>query len=168
MKKKLDFLTKAKLIYSGELFLFALVFGVIALLEFLQVIKISENHKVFFNWITLFGGTWIIADFFWALFSPKRRKKVAFIDKMLHLPAGLYLVIFDLFCLITKPQNHLVYQYGIPIVLSYLCTCYGFEAVYHYFHIIPGLIEIEEDNKIEQEAAVLDNVIIEEEKREKL
>ena len=61
MKKKLDFLTKAKLIYSGELLIFAIAFLIIAILEFTQVIKINETHHTFFNWLTLFGGTWLIA-----------------------------------------------------------------------------------------------------------
>lgn len=151
MKKKLDFLTKAKLIYSGELLIFAIVFFVIALLEFLQVIKISNGHRQFFNWVTLFGGTWLIVDFFWATFSKKRRKKIAYIDKVLHLPLGLYLVTFDLFCLITQPTNHLVYQYGIPTALSYISVAYAFEAIYHYFHIIPAVLEMAKEE--EEEAA---------------
>lgn len=157
MKKKLDFLTKAKLIYSGELLIFAIVFFVIALLEFLQVININVGHRQFFNWVTLFGGTWLIVDFFWAAFSIKRRKKIAFLDKLLHLPLGIYLVTFDLFCLITQPTNHLVYQYGIPTALMYISVAYAFEAIYHYFHAIPAVLEMaredeeEADKKISEE-----------------
>jgi len=162
VKKKLDFLTKAKLIYSGELLLFAIIFGVVAILEFLQVIKISERHHLIFNWITLFGGTWLIVDFFWALLSKKRRPKIAFIDKILHLPAGIYLVVFDLYCLIAKPQNPLVYQYGIPTVLTYLCLCYVFEAIYHYFYPIPSIIDIGKEE--EQKNLVLEKEMVEGEK----
>ena len=133
MKKKLDTLTKAKLIYSGELLLFAIAFLVLAILEFTQVIKISDRHHMIFNWVTIFGGSWLIADFLWALLSKKRRKRVALLDKIIHLPLAVYLISFDLFCLITKPTNQLVFQYGIPSAISYLFVCYTFEGIYHFF-----------------------------------
>lgn len=151
MKKKLDFLTKAKLIYSGELLIFAIAFLVIAILTFTQVMKISEGHSLFFNWLTLFGGTWVITDFFWTLFSKKRQKKNAMLDKVLHLPLGIYLVSFDLYCLIARPTNQLVFQYGIPIAISYVCICYAFEAFYHYFKPIPAVLEMAKEE--EEEAA---------------
>ena len=159
MKKKMDLLTKAKLIYSGELLLFAIAFFVIALLEFIQVIKISDRHHMIFNWVTIFGGTWLIVDFFWALFDKKRRKRVALIDKIIHLPVGIYLISFDLFCLISKPTNRLVYQYGIPAAICYLFICYTFEAIYHFFYPVPGLVDIKEDNKqvIEGQAEIGDD-----------
>ena len=97
MKKKMDTMTKAKLIYSGELFVFAIAFLVVAILEFTQVIKISERHHIIFNWVTLFGGSWLIADFIWALADKKRQKRIAMIDKIIHLPLGIYLIAFDLF-----------------------------------------------------------------------
>lgn len=159
MKKKMDFMTKAKLIYSGELAVFALAFLIIAILEFTQVIKISERHRTIFNWITIFGGTWLFVDFFWAMFSKKRRKKIAIIDKIIVLPLGCYLIAFDLFCLITKPTDPMIYQYGIPCVLSYLCLVYTFEAIYHFKYPIPGLLDIEEKaNQVvdEQEVNIVD------------
>lgn len=160
MKKKMDLMTKAKLIYSGELAVFALVFLVLAILEFTQVIKISERHHTIFNWVTIFGGSWLIADFVWALLDKKRQKRIAMIDKIIHMPLGFYLISFDLFCLITKPSNQLVYQYGIPCALSYLFVCYTFEAIFHFKYPIPGLLEIEkEENQVvsEQEAVILED-----------
>ena len=149
MKKKMDAVTKMKLIYSGELFIFSIAFLVIAILEFTKVIKISERHHLIFNWLTIFGGTWLISDFFWAFFSKKRRKRVAIIDKIIHLPLGIYLISFDLYCLIAQPSNPDVYQYGIPCALSYLCLSYMFEAIYHFYHPIPGLFDDLEDKKPE-------------------
>ena len=95
MKKKMSAETKAKLFYSGELVLFAIAFLVIAILEFCQVIKISNRHHTIFNWVTIFGGSWLIADFIWALVDKKRRKRIALIDKIIHLPLGIYLISFD-------------------------------------------------------------------------
>ena len=40
-------------------------------------------------------------------------------------------------------------------MLFYLCSCYIFESVYHFFKPIPGLLEIEEAEKAEQEAKVV-------------
>ena len=158
MKKKMDFATKAKLIYSGELLIFAVVFLVIAILKFTNVIKFNSTRALIFNWITLFGGTWLIADLIWAIFDKKRQKRIAIIDKIIHAPAGIYLISFDLFCVITKPENEMVYQIGIPIVLSYLCLCYIFEAFYHYKHPIPGLLDDEEDpnNEVKEESSSIE------------
>ena len=156
MKKKMDDFTKAKLIYSGELLFFGIAFLVVAILKMVNIIPSNEKLHVVFNWITLFGGSWIIADFIWALVDKKRRKRIALLDKILHLPIGIYLVSFDLFCLISQTKDPVVFQFGIPSALAYLCLCYIFEAFYHYKHPVPGLFdaikeeEMKEDSSIEE------------------
>ena len=140
MKKPLDAEKKAILFYSGELLLISIVALVIAILEWTQLIKISERHRLIFNWVTIFGGTWLIIDFLWAIFSKKRQKRVALIDKIIHLPLGIYLVSFDTYSFIKNPDISL-FQIGIPIALTYLSVCYMFESIYHYFKPIPGLID---------------------------
>lgn len=160
MKKKMDMLTKAKLIYGGELLLFAIAFFVIAILKLTGVLGSNTVRAAIFNWVTLFGGTWLLVDLFWALFDKKRQKRIALLDKIIHAPAGAYLVAFDLFCLINKPSDPKVYQYGVPIALGYLGLCYTFEAIYHFFYPIPGLVDIKEennDNIIEGQIEVVDN-----------
>ena len=154
MKKKLDALTKAKLIYSGELIIIAIVFLVVAILKFTNVIPYNATRHLVLNWITLFGGTWVIVDFVWALLSKKRRPRISLLDKALHLPVGIYLVTFDLFCIITRPDNPMIYRCGFPIAISYLCLCYIFEGIYHFYHPIPGILEAvvevdDEEEKIE-------------------
>ena len=146
MKNKMDFATKAKLIYSGELLIIALVFITVAVLKLTDVFKYNEVRATIFNWITVFGGSWIIADLIWALVDKKRQKRICLIDKFLHVPAGIYLVSFDLYCLIAHPGERF-YQIGIPVVLLYLAACYIFESIYHFKYPIPGLIEEEEENK---------------------
>ena len=144
----MDFATKAKLIYSGELAIFAIVFLVFAILKFAGVMGVSETRLKVFNWITIFGGSWIIADFIWAIFDKKRQKRIALIDKCIHLPAGLYLVTFDLYCLIAKPAiDSPICKFGVPIVLAYLCLCYTFEAIYHFKYPVPGIIDVVEQEK---------------------
>ena len=147
MKKKMDFATKAKLIYSGELLIFAIAFIVIAILKLTNVFKYNEVRATVFNWITIFGGAWVIADMIWALVDKKRQKRICIIDKIIHAPAGIYFITFDLYCLIAHPGERF-YQIGIPVVLFYLASCYIFESIYHYKRPIPGLLdELEEEKK---------------------
>lgn len=161
MKKKMDLMTKAKLIYSIELGVFAVIFLVFAILKFTGVMGVDKTRLTVFNWITLFGGSWITADFFWAMLDKKRQKRVALIDKCIHLPAGLYLISFDLYCLITQPSiDSPICRFGVPIVLTYLCLCYAFEAIYHFKYPVPGLLDIEkQENQVvsEQDAEIIDN-----------
>ena len=148
MKKKMDTLTKAKLIYSIELGVFAVVFLVFAILKFTGLMGVEKNRLTVFNWITLFGGSWLVADFLWALLDKKRQKRIALIDKCIHLPAGLYLIAFDLYCLIAKPAiESPICRYAVPIVLTYLGICYAFEAIYHFKYPVPGIIDAVEEEK---------------------
>ena len=154
MKKKLDAITKVKLFYSGELIIIAIIFIVVAVLKFTAVIPYNATRHAIFNWVTLFGGLWTITDFIWALLSKKRRQKVSMLDKALLLPAGIYLIAFDLFCLISKPEDPMIYRCGFPIAISYLCLCYIFEGIYHFYYPIPGLLaaveEVDEEEKVEE------------------
>ena len=150
----MDFETKAKVIYSVELGVFAVIFFVIASLKIFNVLPFNSLRATIFNWITIFGGTWLVIDLLWALFDKKRQKRIALIDKIIHVPAGLYLIAFDLFCLISKPEDTRVYQYGIPIVLFYLGLCYTFEAIYHFKYPVPAIYEAVEQEKAEQAKAL--------------
>ena len=150
MKKKMDFATKAKLIYSGELILFAIVFITLAILKVTGVIGYHDIRAKIFNWVTIFGGSWIIADLIWAIVDKKRQKRIAIIDKIIHAPIGIYLISFDIYCFINQP-GETVYRYGIPIALGYLGLCYIFEGLYHFKYPIPGLIEDEEESKQQED-----------------
>lgn len=155
MKNQMSMTTKVKLIYLIELAAFAIVFLVIGILEIVGVIHIREIVLTIFNWITIFGGTWMIIDFIWTMTSKKRQKKNSRLDKALLLPLGLYLITFDLICLIgqiDKVEQYDVYKYGVASALLYIALIYSFEAVYHWFHPIPGLMEgIEAAEKLEKD-----------------
>lgn len=173
MKKKMDALTKAKLIYSGELMIFAIVFLVLGILKFVGVMGSNATRLNVFNWITLFGGTWIMIDFIWALLDKKRQKRISLVDKFLHLPAGIYLVTFDLYCLIAKPGiDSTICKYGVPIVFCYLALSYAFEAIYHFKYPVPGLlnaiVEVDDDKVVsEQEATIVEEENKEQEEEDK-
>ena len=95
MKKKMSDFDKTKLIYSGELLLFAVVFLVLGILILTHVIKLSKNYRYIFTFLTLAGSLFIISDFVWLLCSKKRQKKNSIVDKALVLPVGVALLIID-------------------------------------------------------------------------
>ena len=148
--KKMDPHKKMKLIYSGELLLFAVIFLVVAILKLTGVMKYNETRRIIFNWITIFGGLWGITDFVWGLASKKRRQRICLLDKVLLLPLVLFIETFDFISLIAKPENESFYVINIGAAFIYNTVIYLFQAIYHYFYPIPGLIDaVTEDDKKE-------------------
>ncbi|MCR4562629.1 MAG: hypothetical protein K5694_05455 [Bacilli bacterium] len=147
---------KAKLIYSGELLAFSILFIVLGILVAAGVIYPSQRWRWIFSIVTLVGATWIFTDFFWTLFSEKKRAKSSMIDKILPLPAAAYLLFFDIFSLANGIPNagddavELInfFRFSAAGVFFYIAIIYAFEAIYHYKHPIPGLLE--EDDKKEE------------------
>ncbi len=162
-KEKMSIEKKTKLIYSGELLIFAILFLVIATLEILGVIGKKEIMMIIFNWVTIFGGTWMLVDFFWVLFSKKRRKKNSLLDKAMLIPAGIYLIVFDSLCFaqlsfITMEFRRLM----MGILFYYLGACYLFQGIYHYFFPVPAIVAAIEETyqameEEERQAALLNN-----------
>ena len=122
--KKLDKETKYKLVYSGELALFAVVFLVFAILKFTRVMGYNETRRIIFNYVTLVGSAWGITDFVWAVCSKKRRAKVSLLDKALVLPLVIFIITFDLISLIAKPVDENFYIYMIGGAFSYITVIY--------------------------------------------
>ena len=153
MKQKIDEFTKAKLIYTIEISIFALAFLIVAILQLVRVIKFGETHLRVINWITIFGASIDILDFIWFLNSPVRRKKNSMLDKCLLVPLMIYILVFDIICFINQenPQLDLA-QIMIPIALLYVSAVYTFEAVYHWYKPVPMLFDaIEEEKENPQE-----------------
>lgn len=141
---------KIKLIYSGELLLFTVVFIVLGILELLAVIKLNERFQLIFKIVTLVGATWLVVDFVWVMVSPKRKAKNAIMDKAMMLPLAVYLYVFDILGFVLQP-GYGYYQIGVPIVFFYIACAYAFQGVYHYYHPTPMVLEmIEEANKPEE------------------
>ena len=161
MKKKMDPFTKMKLFYSGELILIAIVFLVMAILDLTYVLHLKDTVITIFNWITLFGGLWLIIDFFWTLLSPKKRAKNCLLDKIISLPAGIYLITFDLIALIgniDKTIHYDFYRLGISIAFLYIAANYTFQGIYHWFHPVPMLLaEFAAEEEKEKAEEVNDN-----------
>ena len=148
--KKVDPHKKMKLIYSGELLLFAVIFLVVAILKLTGVMNYNETRRIVFNWITIFGGLWGITDFIWGAVSKKRRARICLLDKALLLPLVLFIETFDFISLIAKPENEKFYVYSIGFAFLYITVIYTFQAIYHYFKPIPGLFEDEEEEQKEE------------------
>lgn len=149
--KKLTDEKKAILMYSGELLIFAIVFLVLSILKFTGIMGYNPTRGLIFNWITIVGAGWGIADFIWAICSKKRRQRICLLDKILVLPLTFFMVTYDLICFIAKPENESFYLTMIAIAFLYVAVIYTFEAVYHYFKPIPGLLEEIREEKEEKE-----------------
>lgn len=145
--KNLSEETKTKLVYSGELIIIALIFLVLGILKIVDVMKYNEQRRLIFNYITLVGGAWVITDFTWMLLSQKRRAKNCLLDKILNLPLGIYLLIFDIKCLIDKNLPTSFYVFGISIAFFYVFLNYLFQGIYHFFKPIPLLLDALEEDK---------------------
>jgi hypothetical protein len=145
-KKKLSDNEKAKLIYTIELAFFAVAFIVLGILFLVDVIPLTERRETIFLYLTLVGGCLLLADFCWAAFSSKHRKKVSLFDKTLILPVSLFLICFDIYALATQliaNGGASIFKYVIGIDFLYLALSYVAEAIYHYFYPVPGLLEEE-------------------------
>ena len=170
--KKISTENKVKLIYSGELAIIALVVLVIGILKLTGVIQTKPLRLLIYNIISLAGAAYLIFDLIWALVSPKKRKKSCLLDKFMVVPAFCYLIFFDIFCFINKAKglepepDDLFIKLSIGIVLLYISAVYLFQAIYHFKHPVPQLLEAIEEAKKEDENIVNEEEILEDNKNE--
>ena len=126
-KEKMSLEKKTKLIYSGELMIFAILFLVLATLEILNVIGKKPITLNIFNFVTAAGGAWMIVDFFWVLFSKKRRKKNSLLDKALVVPATIFIAPLSIYQLANGITSFIPWQIGSGLCyLSLLCEMLQF------------------------------------------
>ena len=149
----MDPVKKYKLIYSGELFVIAIVAIVLGTLIWVRVLGKSDHFPYVYTILTLVGSAWIIADFIWASLSKKRRLRVSYLDKILNLPLGLGLIAFDIYSLVTGLSQDVYQAKYVAIFFLYIAVNYVFQGIYHYFKPIPGLLDaLNEEEKEPQEA----------------
>lgn len=145
--KKLDEVTKIKLIYSGELALFSIIFIVLGILELVGVIAIKEWFLNVFKFLTLAGSAYFIFDFITCFTNKRKREKVCLVDKFSTIIFPPYLITIDVL-LLTK--NEFVWsnpQYFIgPLFIAFACA-YIFQAIYHWFYPLKELFEDDEEEK---------------------
>ena len=129
---------KFKLVYCGELLLFAVIFTVLGVLFLTNIIAIREWKYWVFPIATLLGGIWFIIDLIWMIKSKKRQQKNSFIDKLLPLPCAVVVIGFDIYFLINNAHiGEQAYEHFfrlvIGCVLCYYAVVYDFEGIYHFF-----------------------------------
>ena len=150
-KKKLDDLTKVKLIYSGELIVIAIVAIVIGTLQLTQVLTVKELFRNIFNWVTIFGSPLLIITSVYSIISPKRRKKISIFDKITLFPLAVYIIVIDIICFSnygTLDQSF--YQTYIPIAILSLAVIYMAQGIYHWFRPLPSLLAELEQERIDK------------------
>lgn len=150
-KQKMPIEKKLKLIYCGELGLFAVVFAVLGFLFVFGVITPADWKRYVFTYLTLAGGVWLITDFVWALLSKKRRQKVSLLDKALVLPVAPILITFDIYAITQGCNESLPYRYFIGFDLLYLALVYAFQAIYHYYKPTRQMLDIIKEALQEEE-----------------
>jgi hypothetical protein len=155
-KPKMDETKKIKLVYSGELLLISLVFLTLGILMLTGVYQTSETRRTIFVWITLFGGSYTLFDFFWTLFSAKHRKKSSLLDKIAIVPVGITFISYDLYVLLSKTSDANLHHLVIGIAFLYIGALYIFESIFHYYHPIPGLLEDDKKEDKKEAAPVTD------------
>ncbi len=150
---KLSIEKKTKLIYSGELILFSVIFLVLGVLELVKIITLSDRFQLIFKILTLIGASWLVIDFIWMMLSKKRKERNSFMDKVMMLPLAAYLYGFDIAGFI-YPRTYEYYQIGVSIAFFYIACAYLFQGIYHYHKPIPMIIEAieEEEKKLLEEA----------------
>ena len=154
---KISIEKKNKLVYTVELLVIAVIFIVIATLEVLNIIGKREVMMIIFNWVTIFGAAWMIADFIWTLVSKRKRARSSLLDKILVLPLAAYFITFDIICFTKQPFVTMEFRrLMMGIAFYYVAAIYIFQGIYHYFHPIPLILQAikeEETLKEEQEKA---------------
>jgi len=134
---------KVRLIYSLEFGIIALAFLVIGILRVVGLMGGNDTFHDIFKWVSMFGGIWIIADFIWASISATRRERICYLDKILNLPAGLFIVGFDIYAFIGFGENaENMWRFGLGGLFIYIGLDYGFQAIYHYFKPVQNILDV--------------------------
>ena len=80
----------------------------------------------------------ILGDFLWGFFSKKRRARISLIDKIIVLPAAIYIFVVDIFLFMNVDAVVINRQMFISPIFIYLGFVYLFEGIYHYY--FPGIV----------------------------
>ena len=148
--KKLDEVTKIKLIYSGELVFFSIVFIVLGILQAVGVINLSERFLNVFKYITLLGGAFFIYDIITTFTNKKKRAKACLVDKFSTIFIPPYLLVIDILLLTNNEYvwNHP--KYFITPLFFAISLVYLFQGIYHWFYPLKELFEDDEEPKTEE------------------
>lgn len=151
--KKLDELTKAKLIYSGMLLVIGIVAITIGILQLVQIIEIKEWLINVFKFVPFLGLAYFIFDYVTLFTNKKKREKVCLVDKfsLIFIPPFSVTFAILLWCGNNYACNSPQLFIG-PLIIT-LGVVYIFQAIYHWFRPLKDLLEDDDDseNKDNQE-----------------
>ena len=150
--KKTVFANKEVKIYTIELLVFALIYFVLGVLILVGVIPLKGTFRHVLIYISLVGAAWFVFDFFWTLFSKKRRKTSSLFDKGLILPAVVGVVVVDILTFVMGfEESNTIHVYFTGAFFCYLTLIFVMEAIYHIYHPLPALLEEEEGKPKDKE-----------------
>ena len=155
-KKKLDEVTKVKLIYSGELILFAVVFLVLGILQIVGVINFSETFLNIFKFVTLAGVAYFAFDIITTFTNKRKREKACLVDKFSTIIIPPYLLVVDILLL---SNNEFVWsnpKFFLTPLFLYISLVYAFQGIYHWFFPLKELFEEDESEDKKDNANVVD------------
>ena len=148
-------LRKAKKIYTFELLAFVVIFLTLGILILTKVWVLGGNLRLVFAIITMVGTTWAFADFIWMLASKKRRAKNSMLDKVLLLPLAIAIFVIDIITFVQGiDATRELHQYAVGSAFSYIALIYSIEAIYHWYHPLPMIVEAAKEDKKKEEAPV--------------
>ena len=146
-------LRKAKKIYTFELLAFVVIFLTLGILILTKVWVLGGNLRLVFAIITMVGTTWAFADFIWMLASKKRRAKNSMLDKVLLLPLAGAIFVIDIITFVQGVDaTKELHQYAVGIAFSYIALIYTIEAIYHWYHPLPMIVESAKEDQKKKEA----------------
>ena len=146
-KEKLDEITKAKLIYSGILVIFAIAFIVIATLQVVGVMNMSEGFLNVFKFLSLVGVAYFVFDIVTTFTNKKKREKACLVDKFSTIIIPPYILVFDILLLANNEFAWNNYKYFTVPFIYYLGAVYLFQGIYHWFFPPKELFEDIEEKK---------------------
>ena len=141
MVEKEKILKKTRIIFLVEYLVVSSVILTLGILKLTGVIDYNPKRLLAYNIITLIGGALVVADFLWAILSKKRRQKVSLMDKFIVLPVGLYLIMFNIFCLSPYPVSIAYTKYSIGTTLTTVGLTQLFIGIYHFFKPSKQILE---------------------------
>lgn len=160
MKKKMDDVTKAKLIYTIELCVFVAIALTLGILFLTKVLDFTERRGWVLSIIGLAGGLWFVADFIWALASKKHRAISSLFDKIILFPQGIGLLAFDIFIIVNAARSGMgsfetnypgLFHIIVGIAFCYLAAAYLAEAIYHWHRPLPAIVEVSNNMQGEED-----------------
>lgn len=139
-------------IYVIELFAIAAVIIALATLKLIGIIGKSQNFRHIFNIITLIAATWMIIDLVWLIKSKRRQRRNSWFDKITVIPFAIFLIVFDIICLIHWQDENLSYfSLTVAIAFYYVSAVYIAQGIYHIRHPHPSIVEAAMDEYKEQQ-----------------